>query len=366
MTGTPSLSKKIVVVGAGAFGTALSMTCHRALQWHNTPHSITFLAKDKEQAAALNTHHKNPLFQPDFLLPETISATTHLDILKDASTVIFALPTQTLPDFCHQIKNILAPHIPVILTSKGLVHIDHSSDTEKKALLPKECVSSILKNPLAILSGPNFATELMEGLPTAACLAFDTEQDEVMQRHNIPELFRHPRFRVYLSHDPIGVQISGIVKNVLAIGCGVIYERKLGQNALATLITRGLAEMTRLGLAMGASLETFLGLSGVGDLTLTCSSPKSRNFNLGQKLSHNETIDSILKSGHPLSEGYYSLPALLHLAAFYHVEMPLCLAIDHLLKGAPIHTIIDTLFHRPPRMDTFSTSAPHTLSSLSE
>lgn len=359
-----SFPKKIVIVGAGAFGTALSMTCYHACQWQlHQPHhhgdvtqscAITFLVKDDSQAIAINNDHRNPLFRPEFKLPHCITATTDIGILKDAEVVIFALPTQTLFSFCQTIKDIIPPHVPVILTSKGLVHLGSNLDQNLKTILPMECVGSLLKNPLAILAGPNFATELMDGLPAAACLAFEPRYDDVMHHHKIMDFFRHPRFRLYLSHDPTGVQIAGIVKNVIAIGCGVLFERNLGQNALAALITRGLAEMTRLGLSMGASLETFLGLSGVGDLTLTCSSPKSRNFSLGQKLSQNQTIDTILKSGHPLSEGYHSLPSLLHLAEQHHVDMPLCLAIDQLLKGNSVDDIIDTLFHRPPRMDTFS------------
>lgn len=363
MTSTTSLSQKIVIVGAGAFGTALSMTCYRALSWQQTqPHhvdapqlpSITFLVKDEDQATAINEDHKNPFFRPDFLLPHSLSATTDPFTLKSANVIILALPTHALLEFCQTAKDIIPHTIPVILTSKGLVHLKATLFDGTKAILPLDCVKATLKNPLAILSGPNFATELIEGLPAASCLSFHENDSNVMHDHHVFDLFRHPRFRLYLSNDPIGVQIAGIVKNVIAIGCGVIFERNLGQNALAALITRGLAEMTRLGLAMGASLETFLGLAGVGDLTLTCSSPKSRNFSLGQKLGQNQTLDTILKSGHPLSEGYHSLPALLHLAQHHHVDMPLCLAIDQLLKGETVEAIIDTLFHRPPRIDTFS------------
>ncbi len=323
----------IIVVGAGSFGTALALTCHRA------HHQVTFLVKDASQADEITHHHTNKNYFKNLALPHDIAATTSTAVLKNADAIIVAIPAQLLPESIHALTPFIPKDIPVILTSKGI--IDH----DPLPLFPYDSVKNILPNPLSLLSGPNFAIELVDNLPAAASLATHNPQ--------LIKLFAHKTFRVYPTTDYTGIEVAGVVKNVLAIGCGIVEERGLGKNAMAALMARGLAEMTRLGLALGARLETFLGPAGVGDLTLTCSSPKSRNFSLGMKLAKGQSIEEILSEGHPLSEGYYSLSPILKLAKAYDIDMPLCTAVSDVIDGAPLEHVIEALFNRPTRVHGF-------------
>ncbi len=326
-------SQHITIIGTGAFGTALALTCHRA------GHYITLLSRDPSQVDEINHHHTNKVYFPALQLPESIRASESLSSLKDADAVILALPAQVLLTYVPHLKCYIRDKTPLILTSKGII------DGEPLPSFPWDVVKRHLRHPIALLSGPNFASELVENLPAAASLAVESLDH---QKH-LCELFTHPFFRIYPTTDSIGLGVAGAVKNILAIGCGMVAGRNLGSNATAALITRGLAEMTRLGLALGASMGTFLSLGGIGDLTLTCSSSQSRNFSLGFKVAQGQTIDNILNSGHPLSEGYYSLDPLLKLAAAHHVDMPLCQAVTHVTRGASLDEVIEALFSRPLR-----------------
>ena len=333
------MSKKqrnIAIIGAGAFGTALGMTCHRA------GHDVTFYVKDEKQAEEISKQHTNTSYFPKAHLPHGVKATTDLSALMDAKAILIAVPAQTLPALFSSLKHRVSPHIPLILTSKGIV------EGTPLPLFPSDLAKAYLENPIALLSGPNFAIELVDHLPAAASLACDTPYQK-----ELSELFTHELFRIYPTSDIMGLQIAGVLKNILAIGCGAVAGQNLGQNAMAALMTRGLAEMTRLGLRMGATMETFLGLGGVGDLFLTCSSSKSRNFSLGVKLAKGQSVEKILEEGHPLSEGYHNLNPILTLAAYYKVDMPLCQAVREIVHGKSLRTVMKDLFERPLRFQDF-------------
>jgi glycerol-3-phosphate dehydrogenase (NAD(P)+) len=325
--------KKVAILGAGAFGTALSLIAHRA------GHAVTLITKTKEHAEILNTTRLNQEFLKNITIPPSITITSETLCINQHDVLIIATPAQTLFDIAKSLSSFLNPSIPIILSSKGIV------DADPLPFFPYQIVKNLLSNPLALLSGPNFAIELAQGMPSAADLAVENFETQ----ENLAKIFVQQNFRIYLTEDFVGVQLAGVVKNVLAIACGMSMGYGYGANTTAALMTRGLAEMTRLGRKLGAKLETFLGLSGVGDLTLTCSSSKSRNYSLGFQLGLGVPIDDLLSQGQPLSEGYHSAAPLLKLAEHHSVSMPLCASIYKVLHGSSIQEEIDELLNRPFR-----------------
>jgi glycerol-3-phosphate dehydrogenase (NAD(P)+) len=201
--------------------------------------------------------------------------------------------------------------------------------------------------PIAVLSGPTFAHEVATGLPTAVTLA--AEDAEVA--NSLRSRLSRPTFRIYVSDDVAGAEIGGAVKNVLAIACGVVEGRGLGQNARAALIARGFAEMTRFGVALGARPETLAGLSGLGDLVLTCSSTSSRNFSLGKGLGEGRSAGEFMSDRRTVAEGAHTAPVLARLARERGIDMPIVDAVDRLLKGATVNSILEELLSRPPRAE---------------
>lgn len=321
---------KVGVIGGGAWGTALaalSAAQGDTLLW----------ARNPDVVAMINRDHANAAYLPDVTLPENLKATGSLKDLGDCGALVLAVPAQSLRDFAAQIAKQLPGHAPIVIASKG---IEIAS-----GLLPSEVLASLLPNrPLAILTGPNFAAEIARGLPAAATLAC---ADQGIGERLVQRVGR-PTFRPYLSDDVIGAQIGGAVKNVLAIACGIVIGRSLGDNARAALITRGLAEMTRLGLALGAKRETLMGLSGLGDLVLTCSGPQSRNLSLGVALGEGKTLAEIMAGRRTVAEGVHTAKALQVLAKVKHVELPICAAVDAVLHhGASIDDMLAALLSRP-------------------
>lgn len=331
----PKHHLNIAVIGVGAFGTAMALTAYRA------GHNVTCITKDAEQVREIQSHHTNSFYFKDYTLPSDLCATTDVSVLKDQDAVIIAVPSQYFEDLLSEIKGHLPPHIPVLLTIKGLVFPKKTEDT--MPTFPRALFQSVYPNPVGLISGPNFAVELVHNLPAATNLA--------TKDHRMSDLLNHACFRVYPTQDFVGVEVSGVVKNILALGCGMIAGASLGHNALFAFLTRGLYEMMALGKALGADMSTFVGLSGVGDLALTCSSTKSRNFSFGARIGRGETSDHIQSSDHGLCEGYHSVQPLLALARHHHVDMPLCQAVFDVLQGTPISDAVYRLFARPaPRL----------------
>ncbi|MFY8092100.1 MAG: NAD(P)H-dependent glycerol-3-phosphate dehydrogenase [Niveispirillum sp.] len=328
--------RRIGVIGAGAWGTALAMAAARAGA------EVILQAREAEVVASVNTRHENSLFLPGIPLDPAIRATDSLSVAADADAVLLVTPAQHLRTACRALKPDLKPGAPVVICAKG-IEIDTGS------LMSEAAQAELGDQPLAVLSGPTFAAEVAKGLPTAVTLAI---QDAALG-HQLLAALGGRTFRPYLSDDLVGAQVGGAVKNVLAIACGVVHGRNLGDNARAALITRGLAEIARLGNRLGARAETLMGLSGLGDLTLTCSSLQSRNMSLGAALGQGRTLADVLGERRSVAEGVFTARAVTKLAAAQGVDMPLCQAVDALLNhGADLDAIIDALMTRPFKTET--------------
>ncbi len=323
----------IGVLGAGAWGTALAQIV--AHQGHRT----TLWAREAEAVAAINARHENTLFLPDVTLDPRIRATTAMADLAAADAVLLVAPAQYLRATTKELNLALgARRPPVVLCAKGI---------EAGGALMTEVVAATLPGcPPAVLSGPTFASEVARGLPTAVNLAC---ADPTLGAALVQAL-GSPLFRPYLADDLIGAEVGGAVKNVLAIACGIVMGRKLGDNTRAALITRGLAEIVRLATALGGKAETCMGLSGLGDLTLTCSGPQSRNLSLGIALGEGKSLDQAQGGKRSIAEGVASAEAVLHRARREGVEMPIVAAVDAVLnRGSDVATEIRGLLARPFR-----------------
>ncbi|WP_130753960.1 NAD(P)H-dependent glycerol-3-phosphate dehydrogenase [Sphingobium xenophagum] len=320
---------KAGVIGAGAWGTALAQLLAADGQ------AVTLWALETEVVDAINGGQENPLYLPGIKLAPSIRATGAMADLGDCDMVLVVSPAQHLRDVVRQ-----APAgVPLVLCSKGI--------EAGSGLLMGEVARAVQPtSPIAVLSGPTFAHEVAKGLPTAITLACD---DAVLGAQLAARIAR-PAFRPYLSDDVTGAEIGGAVKNVLAIACGVADGAGLGLNARAALISRGFAEMTRFGLARGARAETLAGLSGLGDLVLTCSSTNSRNFSLGKGLGEGRSAAELLSNRRTVAEGAFTAPVLRDAARAAGVEMPVVEAVCALLAdAAPLGTVIDALLARPLR-----------------
>lgn len=319
------------VIGGGAWGTALAQVLRRAGR------EVVLWAREAEAVAAINQSHENPLFLPGVALDPGIAATTKLDAVALADALLLTVPAQYLRDTCTALAPSLAAGRPVVICSKGI-------EEGSGALMSEVVASSLPQAALAVLSGPTFAIEVARGLPTAVTLAAN---DTVLGQSLIAAMGTRA-FRPYLSDDVIGAQIGGAVKNVMAIACGIIMGRGMGDNARAALITRGLAEMVRLALAKGGKSETLMGLSGLGDLTLTCSSTQSRNHALGLALGKGEDLSRYLAARRSVAEGVSSASATATLARRLNVDMPIVAAVDAILhRGAAIDQVVEELLARP-------------------
>jgi glycerol-3-phosphate dehydrogenase (NAD(P)+) len=321
------------VIGAGAWGTALAASLQRAGR------RVTLGVREAELVTAINEKHENTLFLPSITLDPAIRATDKLADLAGCDALVLVTPAQYLRKTCQDLAPFCDKKRPLVIASKG-IELTHYR-------LMSEIVTEVLPgHPVFVLSGPSFAIEVAKGLPSALTLAGEHE----------PELLAHamssPSFRLYTSDDIIGTQIGGAVKNVLAIACGIVAGRKLGENARAALITRGLAEIIRLGQALGARSETLMGLSGFGDVVLTCSSLQSRNMSLGYALGEGKSLDEILASRSSVTEGISTAAAALGLARRHGIDMPVGSAVDLILRDkASIDEVIAGLMARPLRQE---------------
>ncbi|WP_417495134.1 NAD(P)H-dependent glycerol-3-phosphate dehydrogenase [Maricaulis sp.] len=321
----------IGVIGAGAWGTALAQTAAKAGR------DVLIWSFEQDVADVINNTHENSIFLPGVALEPNIAAVTAMADLDVCDAVLAVAPAQHLRGTLETFAPFARRGLPIILCAKG---IEQSSLSMMTQVLSETIPSAIP----AVLSGPSFAIDTAQGLPTAVTLAC---KDEAIGTALI-EALGTPRFRPYLATDLIGAEIGGAVKNVLAIGCGIVEGRGLGKSAHAALIARGFAEMTRLALALGAKRETLAGLCGLGDLVLTCSSPQSRNMSCGLALGRGVHLDDILGSRRSVTEGVASAPAVVALAKRHGVEMPICEAVDDILAGrTSVEGAIEALLARP-------------------
>ncbi len=321
----------VAVVGGGAWGTALAQVAAIAGR------QVTLWAFEPEVVAEVNTAHANTAFLPGAALDPGIRATGDLGEAARAHAVLLATPAQHARRVLRQLAPALKPGAVLVLCAKGV-------EQGALALMTEVAAAEVPSARLAVLSGPGFAKDVVRGLPTATTIAC---KDEALGAALVAALGQ-PRFRPYLTDDLIGAEIGGAVKNVIAIACGVAEGKQLGEGARAALVTRGFAELVRLGVAMGARAETLNGLCGLGDLVLTCVSLSSRNTSLGAALGQGRALADIVGERRSVAEGVASAPAVAALAARHGVDMPICAAVDAILAGRlSVDAAIDALLARP-------------------
>ncbi len=305
--------ERIAVLGGGAWGTALALACARAGR------SVTLWEHDAKNAEHLASKRES-LFLPGVKLDDKIKPTRDLAEAARSDAILLVVPAQAMRSACAALAKTLAPKTPVITCAKGIEHGTHKFMTEIIA----ECAPQAVP---AILSGPSFATDVARGQPTAVTLGV---RDDTLAM-KLAEAIGSATFRPYHTQDLRGVEIGGSAKNVLAIAAGIVAGRELGASAAAALITRGFGELVRFGKAYSAKPETMMGLSGLGDLVLTCSSPQSRNFSFGVALGKGaKPADA---SGGKLAEGSFTAPVLMEMAAARGIDMPIHAAVAAVLAG---------------------------------
>lgn len=323
---------RVGVAGGGAWGTALSIIANRAGS------KVTLGTRNRNVIQSINLHRTNDVYLPSVFIDPSITVTEELSLVCQSDVIILAMPSHCVRAVCIALSDLLSKEVPVIIASKGIERGSLSLMSEvAKAILPH--------NPIGIISGPNFADEAAKGLPAATTIACDDTSLWEMLQHSIGGKL----FRPYMTDDIIGTQIGGAVKNVIAIACGIATGKEMGENARAALITRGFAEMSRLCIAKGGKYETLMGLSGLGDLILTCGSPKSRNMSFGIAIGQGKNKEEIMTSrGRTAIEGVVSAESIVKLARKYNISMPICEAVNHLLyKNASVDLLIETLLQRP-------------------
>lgn len=323
---------KIAVIGAGAWGSALAIAASR------TGVNVISYDINTQVVDAINTTHTNPTYLPGITFPTNISATTDLKEAVQVEAMILVVPAQIMAKACQSLQQAgLAKNIPLIICAKGI---------EQKTLrLMSQVIGEYFPaNPLAVLSGPNFAIEVAKGFPAAATLACEDEQIG----HFLMQLLGRPDFRLYYSSDVIGAQVAGAIKNVLAIACGVALGKGFGENTKATVMTRGMAEIKHLCIAMGGQAETLLGLCGMGDLSLTCNSLQSRNMSFGFALGQGISKEDYFKKHATTVEGAATAATIHAIAQKYQIEMPICEAVYKVLyENVSVDQAIRNLLQLP-------------------
>ncbi|WP_431283878.1 NAD(P)H-dependent glycerol-3-phosphate dehydrogenase [Humitalea sp. 24SJ18S-53] len=320
---------RIAVIGAGAWGTALAIQAARAGR------DVALWVRMPERAADMAATRRNDAHLAGIALPESMRITSDArQALEGAALIVLAVPTQHLASV---LATLPAHDAPLLLAAKGVERTTLRLPTEIATGLRPDAV-------IGVLSGPNFAAEVAAGLPAAAVVA---SLDDAF-RAQVPDLLGTPSFRLYAGDDPIGAEVGGAAKNVIAIAAGAVIGAGLGENARAALVTRGLAEIARLAVALGGRAETVAGLSGLGDLLLTCTGAASRNFSFGLALGRGETAAAILAGRTSVTEGVATAPALVARAARAGVEMPIAAAVAAVLDGAiSLSGAVDGLLGRP-------------------
>lgn len=329
-----SIKYPVGIIGGGAWGTALAAVM---AQIHD---NVLLWAREEDVVRSINNSHENTLFLPRTPLSPKIEATPDLTRMVECEALLIVTPAQHVRATLSALPDTQAP---LILCAKGI-----EADTQ---MLVSDVAAQVRpQNPLAVLSGPTFAHEVAAGKPTAVTLATANQALGSALMRSIAT----PSFRPYWSDDVVGAEIGGAVKNVLAIACGVVDGAGLGLNARAALIARGFAEMQRYGLSRGAKAETLAGLSGLGDLVLTCSSENSRNFSLGRGLGQGQTAESLLAERKTVAEGAFTAPVLLKSATDLGVEMPIVSAVCALLTGAAtVDAVVAELLARPLKSESW-------------
>ncbi len=324
---------KIGVIGAGAWGTALAMTAARA------GHEVVLWAREPELVEAMDTLRENVVYLPGHRLPDTVHPTGEPADMADREMVLLAAPAQAT----RAVMETFSPHLraapPLVLCAKGI-------EQETGKFLTEVVADTAPELRTFILSGPSFATDVAAGLPAAVTLAGSS----IEEARDIARTLSHRAFRLYSSDDPLGAQIGGAMKNVLAIACGIVEGRKLGDSARSALVTRAFAELARFGRALGAKPETLTGLSGLGDLMLTATSPQSRNYSLGLELGRGRPLDDIMGERKAVTGGVHSAEIAVEIADEKGIDMPICRSVKAIVTGeSTADEEIARLLQRPLR-----------------
>ena len=302
--------------------------------------AVTLWARGNDVASDVNVARRNRAYLPGIDLDPAIRATCDLRELADCDALLLAVPAQHLRRAVAPLE--LPASTPLVVCAKGI-------ERETRRLMSEAVSEAFPSNPVLVLSGPTFAREVAAGLPAAATLA----GADAAATAELAASMASERFRPYTSDDVVGAQIGGAVKNVLAIACGISEGFGFGHNARAALVTRGLAELTRLCVAKGGRAETMAGLSGLGDLVLTCTSEQSRNYSLGLELGRGRSLEDALGERNSVTEGVYTAAAASALAAELGVDMPIADAVDAVLnRGAKIERVVEALLSRPIRTES--------------
>jgi len=321
----------IGVVGGGAWGTALAQTLSLAGR------AVTLWAHETDTVDDINARHVNRAFLPDVALSPSIRATTDLAAIAGVDALLMVPPAQHLRAVAGRLANILPGGKPVVICAKGI------EQTTGK-LMGEVLGEALPQATQAVLSGPSFAADVARGLPAALTIA---TADEALGRL-LAERLGYRQFRLYWASDMIGVELGGALKNVLAIAAGIVDGKGLGASAHAALVTRGFAEMRRFGEALGARPDTLMGLSGLGDLLLTCGSPQSRNMSLGRALGQGRTLQQVLGERRAVTEGVWTAAAVVRIAGEKRIEMPIASAVHAIVDGKlGVDAAIEALLSRP-------------------
>lgn len=325
---------KIAVIGAGSWGTAVSWLLN------NNGHEVKLWAHGQPQADAINETGRNPRYLSDISLDGVWSSSSFAEVLDGAEAVVLVTPSVNVRETCGAIEGLLGSEVPLVVLSKGI-------ERETGMLLTEIC-EEVLGNPnrIAALSGPNHAEEISLGLPAATVIASSNPDCAALLR----DAFASPKFRVYTSDDVCGVEVCAASKNVIAILCGIAAGLNMGDNTASVLMTRGLAEMSRLVHAMGGNPMTCMGLAGMGDLIATCSSRHSRNRQLGEMIANGQTLEDFRAKTHMVAEGAYASLSVTDLAERHGVDVPLSRTARLILwENASVEVMEHQLMTRPPR-----------------
>ncbi len=326
----------IGVVGAGAWGTALATVAARAGR------KAIVWAREPEVAESINQSHENQLFLPGIELDAGISATNNYADLEQAEALLLVSPAQATRTVASALTSHLAEGCPVVICAKGI-------EQKTGALLSDVLAEVVPQAQISVLSGPSFAADVAHGLPTAVTLA--SASTEAARR--LAAALAIPSFRPYLSDGIIGAQVGGALKNVLAIACGIVEGKGFGASARAALTARAFAELQRFGVAQGAQVETLGGLSGLGDLILTCNSAQSRNMSLGLALGQGRTMDEVLAERNSVAEGVHTSSVVVEIAEKLGIDLPISSAVHNIVSGAAsVDDTIENLLTRPIRTET--------------
>ncbi len=321
--------KGVGVLGSGAWGTALACILNKKT-------NISLWAYEKETVRQINRYKINKSYLPGIKIPNNVNATNNLEELKTNKFIFICIPSQFIKKIILEFKKFYKKEMILIICSKGI-------EKTSKELISEVVKKIIPKSKTAILSGPSFAIEVAKKKPTAVTIASKNEKNA----KELAKLVNSKVFRCYYTNDIIGVQLGGVIKNILAIAAGIAESQKLGSGARAALMTRGLAEMMRIGVAYGAKESTFYGLSGLGDLILTCNSKLSRNFVTGLLIGKGKKIKEIIKSNKAISEGVINSKTIFNLSKKKNIEMPVCESVYRILyKNAKIKETVEKILSR--------------------